>query len=137
MCVIVEGYIDEHGDVQGKEVYCKQKADDPTKFVFADRLPVWPPTYVNERETYTLTENSRFVRQLNFKANWYYGQAIDLVLDGTPTKATFKLNLNTFKSQQGDKEYMPELPYIPSKTVTFAGTYSDSTPFSYEVFYKD
>lgn len=136
-CVIVEGYIDENGGVQGTEVYCKQKSDDPTKFVFADRLPVWPPAYTNERETYTLTENSRFVRQLNFKANWYFGQAIDLVLDGTPTKATFKLNVNTFKSQQGDKDYVGQLPYIPSKTITIAGTYTDSTPFSYDVYYKD
>lgn len=135
--VIIEGYIDERGDVQGKEVYCKQKADDPTKWVFADRLPVWPPTYVNERETYTLTENSRFARKLNFRANWYYGQAIDLVLDGTPTKATFKLNLNTFKSQQGDKDYIGELPYIPSETINIAGTYTDNTPFSYDVFINE
>ena len=137
MCVIVEGYIDEYGDLHGKEVYCKQKTGDPTKFVFADRLPVWPPAYTNERETYTLTENSRFVRQLNFKANWYYGQAIDLVLDGTPTKATFKLNLNTFKSQQGDKDYIGELPYIPSETINIAGTYTDNTPFSYDVFINE
>lgn len=134
--VIIEGYIDEHGNVQGTEVYCKQKADDPTKFVFADRVGAFPAQYVNERETYTLTENSRFARKLNFHANWYYGQAIDLVLDGTPTKATFKLNVNTFKSNQGDKEYIKELPDVPTKTTEFAGTYSDNTPFSFDIFYK-
>lgn len=53
------------------------------------------------------------------------------------TKANFKLNLNTFKSQQGDKDYIGELPYIPSKTITIAGTYTDNTPFSYDVYYKD
>lgn len=101
--VIIEGYIDERGVVQGKEVYCKQKDGDPTKFVFADLVPgTFPQQFKNERETYTLTEKSTFTRKLNYKANWYYGQAIDLVLDGTPTKATFKLNVNTFKSQQGD-----------------------------------
>ena len=136
MCVIVEGYIDEYGNVQGKEVYCKQKTGDPTKFVFADRVPgtYFPAQYTNERETYTLTENSTFARKLNFHANWYFGQAIDLVLDGTPTKATFKLNMNTFKSQQGDKDYICELPYIPSETINIAGTYTDNTLFSYDVF---
>lgn len=52
------------------------------------------------------------------------------------TKATFKLNVNTFKSQQGDKEYIKELPDIPTKTTEFAGTYSDNTPFSFDIFYK-
>lgn len=135
--VIVEGGIDEHGYARGQQVYCKQKTGDPTKFVFADKVPGTAATYINERETYTLTEKSTFIRNLNFRANWYYGQAINLVLDGTPTKAQFKLNVNTFKSQQGDKDYIGELPYIPSKTVTFSGTYTDNTPFSYDLYYKD
>ena len=134
--VIVEGGIDEHGYAKGQEVYCKTKADDPTKFVFADLVP-GTATFINERETYTLTEKSTFVRNLNFQANWYFGQAIDLVLDGTPTKAEFKLNVNTFKSQLGDKDYIGELPYIPSETINIAGTYTDDTSFSYDVYYKD
>lgn len=134
--VIVEGGIDEHGNARGQEVYCKTKADDTTKFVFADLVP-GTATFINERETYTLTEKSTFVRNLNFNANWYYGQAIDLVLDGTPTKATFKLNVNGFKSQQGDKDFIGELPYIPSETINIAGTYTDNTPFSYDVFINE
>ena len=52
------------------------------------------------------------------------------------TKANFKLNLNTFKSQQGDKQYLKELPDVPTKTTEFVGTYSDNTPFSFDIFYK-
>lgn len=62
---------------------------------------------------------------------------IKVVTKTEATKAQFKLNVNTFKSQQGDKEYIKELPYIPSKTVTFSGTFTDDTPFSYDLFYKD
>lgn len=54
-----------------------------------------------------------------------------------PVKAQFKLNLNTFKSQQGDKNYAEPLPEIPTKTVTFAGTYADETSFSFDLYYKD
>lgn len=134
--VIIEGGLDEKGMPRGQQVYCKQKTGDPTKFVFADKVPGTQADYINERETYTLTEKSTFVRNLNFKANWYYGQAIDLVLDGTPTKATFKLNVNTFKSQQGDKEFVQELPPIPTKTANLSGTYADNTEFSFDIFYK-
>lgn len=52
------------------------------------------------------------------------------------TKANFKLNLNTFKSQQGDKEYMQELPDIPTNTANLSGTYADNTEFSFDIFYK-
>lgn len=53
------------------------------------------------------------------------------------TKAKFRLNVNTFKSQLGDKDYVGELPYIPSETINIAGTYTDNTPFSYDVFINE
>lgn len=52
------------------------------------------------------------------------------------TKANFKLNVNGFKSQQGDKEYMQELPDIPTNTANLSGTYADNTEFSFDIFYK-
>lgn len=52
------------------------------------------------------------------------------------TKANFKLNVNGFKSQQGDKEYLQELPYIPTNTANLSGTYADNTTFSFDIFYK-
>lgn len=73
---------------------------------------------------------------VNYKANWYYGGAFQIDF-GTVANANFKLNFNTFKSQQGDKDYIGELPYIPSKTINIAGTYTDNTSFSYDVYYKD
>lgn len=62
---------------------------------------------------------------------------IDITARKDGFNANFKLNVNTFKSQQGDKDYIGELPYIPSKTITIAGTYTDNTSFSYDVYYKD
>lgn len=59
---------------------------------------------------------------------------IKVVTKTEATKAKFKLNVNGFKSQQGDKDYIGELPYIPSQTINIAGTYTDDTPFSYDVF---
>lgn len=52
------------------------------------------------------------------------------------TKANFKLNVNGFKSQQGDKDYIGELPDIPTKTANLSGTYADNTEFSFDIFYK-
>lgn len=52
------------------------------------------------------------------------------------TKANFKLNVNGFKSQQGDKEYIQELPDIPTNTANLSGTYADNTEFSFDIFYK-
>ena len=134
--VIVEGHFDGT-TVVGKEIYCKPKDNDPTKLEFAEKVPgTRPAQWKNKSDTYTLTKDTIFVRTLNFTSNYYYGQAIPFVLGG-PTKANFKLNLNTFKSQQGDKDYVGELPYIPNKTVNFSGTYTDNTSFSYNVYYKD
>ena len=131
--VIVEGHFDGT-TVVGKEIYCKPKDNDPTKLEFAEKVPgTRPAQWKNKSDTYTLTKDTIFVRTLNFTSNYYYGQAIPFVLGG-PTKATFKLNVNTFKSQQGDKEYIGELPYIPTQTINIAGTYTDNTPFSYDVF---
>ena len=48
---------------------------------------------------------------------------------GTPIKATFKLNENVFKSQQGDLDTGAS----SSGTVTLAGVYSDNTEFSYDL----
>ena len=111
--VIVEGHF-EGTTLVGKEIYCKPKDDDPTKLEFAEKVPgTRPAQWINKSDTYTLTKDTIFVRTLNFTGNYYYGQAIPFVLGG-PTKATFKLNVNTFKSQQGDKDYIGELPYIPS-----------------------
>lgn len=132
--VMVEGHF-EGTTVVGKEIWCRPKRDNPDELVFAERVPGSSPAQWITYDTYTLTKDTIFVRTLNYSSNYYYGQAIPFVLGG-PTKAEFKLNVNTFKSQQGDKEYIKELPDIPTKTTEFAGTYSDNTPFSFDIFYK-
>ena len=133
--VIIEGHF-EGTTVVGKEIYCKAKDDDPDELEFAEKVPgTRPAQWFNKSDTYTLTKDTIFVRRLSQTNNYYYGQAIPFVLGG-PTKATFKLNVNGFKSQQGDKEYLKELPDVPTKTTEFAGTYSDNTPFSFDIFYK-
>jgi len=134
--VIIEGHF-EGTTVVGKEIYCKPKDDNPDELEFAEKVPgTRPAQWINKSDTYTLTKDTMFVRQLSQTKNYYYGQAIPFVLGG-PTKATFKLNVNGFKSQQGDKEYIGELPYIPSETINIAGTYTDNTPFSYDVFINE
>lgn len=51
---------------------------------------------------------------------------------GTPFSADFKLNINTFKSQQGDiAETVAEMP-----EVKVDGTYADGTEFSYSFVTK-
>lgn len=60
----------------------------------------------------------------------YYVIAYKFIL-GTPFTANFKLNVNTFKSQQGDVNVVER-----ANTVNFAGTDGQGNPFSYDIVMK-
>lgn len=64
---------------------------------------------------------------LRFTANYYYGNCYKMTF-GTPFSSNFKLNINEFKSQQGDiAETLADNP-----TVNVDGTYADGTTFSFD-----
>lgn len=83
-------------------------------------------------EKYTLTSEDVIVPPKNRLTNntsrgWGIRVQLDDLVPGW--SSSFKLNVNTFKSQQGDIN----VAAAASSTATFAGTFSDNTEFSYDV----
>ena len=96
------------------------------------RLATGAQSFSQASTTWLMTENSYiYHKPAKFRANYYFGTALKFQF-GTPFSADFKLNVNTFKSQQGDiAETVAEMP-----EVKVDGTYADGTEFSYSFVTK-
>ena len=104
------------------------KAEDGVPFFFA---PTGSQTFSPIKE-YTF-DGSETLSYGKYKlmAGKYVVAANFFAFD-EPFDAKFKLNINEFKSQQGDIGELGKM----ANTVSIAGTLSDSTPFDYNVVIK-
>lgn len=80
-------------------------------------------------ETYTIQEGDKLIVGPNrrLRANQYGGARFQFTV-GTPFSASFDLNTNVFKSQQGDID----IAAPDQTTVNISGKFSDNTDFSYD-----
>lgn len=99
-------------------------------FFKVEIIPYYGVKFLEVDNTHTFAPDDLVVYNgaLKFTANYYWGKMFTWSF-GTPFSADFKLNINTFKSQQGDIADGVE----SASTAKLVGKFADGTDFDYNL----